>query len=103
MYIAMNRFQVKKERCGDFEQMWKDRDSYLHEVPGYKEFHLLKGPEEEDHILYSSHTLWESHGHFVDWTKSEAFRKAHANAGNQSDPVTLGHPKFEGFEIVLTK
>jgi heme-degrading monooxygenase HmoA len=103
MYIAMNRFQVKKDRGGDFEQMWRDRESYLDEVPGYKEFHLLKGAEEEDFILYSSHTLWESYDHFVDWTKSEAFRKAHANAGNQSDPIILGHPKFEGFEIVLTK
>ena len=85
MYIAMNRFQVKKDRCGDFERMWRERDSYLHEVPGFKTFHLLKGPEEDDFVLYSSHAIWESQDHFVDWTKSEAFRKAHGIA----DAATL--------------
>jgi hypothetical protein len=29
-------------------------------VPGFVEFHLLKGPEAEDHTLYSSHTVWQS-------------------------------------------
>ena len=100
MYIAMNRFKVKKDRTDDFERMWRERDSYLDEMPGYREFHLLKGPEQEDHVLYSSHTLWESYEHFEAWTKSEAFRKAHANAGDRSDPITLEHPQFEGFQIV---
>lgn len=103
MYIAMNRFKVKKDRGEDFERMWRERDSYLHEMPGYREFHLLKGPEHEDYILYSSHTLWDSYDHFEAWTKSDAFRKAHANAGDKSDPITLGHPQFEGFEIVYSQ
>lgn len=33
-------------------------------------------------------------------TKSEQFRAAHARAG-QGEPLTLGHPEFEGFESVL--
>lgn len=102
MYIAMNRFKVKKDRTEDFENMWRNRDSYLHENPGFKEFSLLKGPETEEYNLYSSHTTWESHQHFTDWTKSESFRKAHANAGHTADPVTLGHPQFEGFEVILS-
>ena len=100
MFIAMNRFRVKRDRGADFERMWRERDSHLDEVPGYLEFRLLKGPESEDHILYASHTLWQSYDHFEAWTKSEAFRKAHANAGDKSDPITLGHPQFEGFEVV---
>jgi hypothetical protein len=32
-------------------------DSHLDEVPGFVEFHLLKGPEAEDHTLYASHTV----------------------------------------------
>ena len=59
----------------------------------------LKGPERDDHILYASHTLWESEDHFTAWTKSEAFRKAHAGAGNRGH-LYLGHPEFEGFETV---
>ncbi len=33
-------------------------------------FHLLKGPEAEDHTLYASHTVWESRAVFEAWTKS---------------------------------
>ncbi len=99
MFIAMNRFQVAPGRGKDFERVWEERDTHLNEVPGFVEFHLLKGPEEEDHTLYSSHTVWASRDHFEDWTKSEAFRKAHRDAGNNKG-LYLGHPKFEGFEVV---
>jgi hypothetical protein len=35
------------------------------------------------------------------WTKSEAFRAAHASAGGNK-PLYLGHPQFEGFETIQT-
>jgi len=64
-------------------------------------FHLLRGPEREDHVLYSSHTVWRSHADFEGWTKSDAFRKAHARAGAPAGkPMTLGHPEFEGFHVL---
>ncbi len=101
MYIAMNRFKVHKDRTVNFETLWLTRESYLHEMPGFVEFHLLKGPERDDHQLYSSHTVWKSYADFEAWTRSEAFRKAHARAGNgRSQPLTLGHPEFEGFHVV---
>ena len=33
MFIAMNRFQVIKGEEEGFEAMWKNRESFLHEVP----------------------------------------------------------------------
>src|SRR5215510_2758881 len=81
MFIAMNRFQVKPGQEQEFERVWRERDILLREVPGFVEFHLLKGPKREDHTLYSSHTVWSSKETFEAWTKSEAFRKAHQNAG----------------------
>jgi heme-degrading monooxygenase HmoA len=60
VFIAMNRFRVKKGAEEAFEQVWMSRDTHLHEVPGFVEFHLLKGPEHDDCVLYSSHTLWQS-------------------------------------------
>lgn len=101
MFIAMNRFQVRKEREQDFERVWKERDTHLGEVPGFVEFHLLRGPEHEDHTLYSSHTIWKSKQAFEDWTRSEAFRKAHEGAGGNRD-MYLGHPHFEGFDVIQT-
>ena len=103
MFIAMNRFQVKKGSESDFEQVWLTRDTHLDEVPGFVEFHLVKGPEAEDHTLYASHTVWRDRDAFEDWTRSEAFRKAHARAGNESTgSLYLSHPKFEGFEVRQT-
>lgn len=99
MFIAMNRFKVKLGSEEQFEEVWRRRDSRLSEVPGFMEFHLLKGPQNDDHTLYSSHTLWQSRDAFVDWTKSEHFRAAHRNAGSNGD-LYLDHPNFEGFEVV---
>ena len=53
MFIAMNRFRVTKGYEGDFEHVWLSRDSHLDKVPGFIEFHLLKGPESDDHTLYA--------------------------------------------------
>ena len=44
--------------------------------------------------------MWNSQKDFSNWTKSEAFRAAHKNAGIHSD-IYLGHPVFEGFEIIM--
>ena len=89
MFIAMNRFRVARGSEEAFEQVWLNRDSQLNKVPGFVEFHLLKGPEAEDHTLYASHTVWQSKSAFEDWTKSEAFRAAHARAGNNIDRPAL--------------
>jgi heme-degrading monooxygenase HmoA len=99
MFIAMNRFKVLKDQQNAFETMWLTRESKLDEVKGFVAFHLLRGPEREDHVLYSSHTVWATQDDFIAWTKSEQFRFAHKNAGDQK-PKTLGHPEFEGFEVI---
>ena len=101
MFIAMNRFKVVPGAEADFEQVWTGRDTHLRGVPGFVEFHLVRGPTRDDHVLYASHTIWRSHADFEAWTQSEAFRAAHRNAG-QNKPLHLGHPDFEGFEVLQT-
>jgi heme-degrading monooxygenase HmoA len=103
VFIAMNRFKVAKGSERDFEEMWISRDSQLQSVPGFVEFHLLRGPDREDHVLYSSHTIWQSHAAFEAWTRSDAFRMAHREAGGERPrSLYLGHPEFEGFEVIQT-
>jgi heme-degrading monooxygenase HmoA len=99
MFIAMNRFQVLRGSEADFETVWTSRDTHLRDVPGFIAFHLLRGPEREDHTLFASHTLWAGRAEFEAWTKSEAFRLAHGSAG-ANKPLYLGHPEFEGFDVV---
>mgnify|MGYP001032038489 FL=1 len=101
MFIAMNRFKVIKGAEADFEHVWLSRETHLNEVAGFVEFHLLKGPERDDHVLYASHTIWRSRGDFEAWTKSEQFRKAHGGAGS-SKPLYLGHPELESFDVLQT-
>ena len=99
MFIAMNRFRVRLGHEAEFEAVWRNRDSRLKDVPGFMEFHLLRGPEKEDHTLYSSHTLWASRSEFEAWTRSDAFREAHRSAGNHGHMYLEG-PHFEGFDVV---
>jgi heme-degrading monooxygenase HmoA len=102
MYIAMNRFRVKLGNEDAFEEVWRNRERRLSEMEGFVEFQLLKGPEREDHTLYASHTVWRDKDTFLAWTKSQAFRDAHKNAGDNK-PLYLGPPEFEGFEAVISE
>ena len=100
MFIAMNRFKIVPGKEEQFEKVWRERDTHLNGVPGFKEFHLVKGKKTDEFSLYASHSLWKSQEYFLNWTKSEAFRLAHKNAGQHKD-LYLGAPEFEGFEVVL--
>lgn len=100
MFIAMNRFRIVKGQEEAFETVWRGRDSRLKGVPGFMEFHLLKGPEAEDHVLYASHTIWRGREDFEAWTRSEAFREAHKGAG-QTKGMYIGGPQLEVFDVVL--
>ncbi len=100
MFIAMNRFKVKLGEENYFEEIWKRRDSHLKDVPGFIKFNLVKSESNDEYTLYASHSEWSSKLDFINWTKSEAFKIAHKNAGEHRS-VYLDHPLFEGFEVVL--
>ena len=100
MFIAMNRFKIALGKEEGFEDVWRQRESYLSEVPGFKNFNLLRGPQNDDHTLYASHSTWESREAFEAWTESENFRKAHVQR-SAPQGTYLGHPDLELFESVL--
>jgi heme-degrading monooxygenase HmoA len=99
MYIAMNNFRVKPDKTTEFEQAWRERQSFLSEVPGFEQFHLLRGPVDGDAQLYASHTVWKDEAAFKAWTESEAFRKAHAQGG-KTVSFLMGPPRFLGWQSV---
>jgi len=102
MYIAMNRFSIANDHKDDFVDIWKNRDSQLNKVPGFKNFKLLQGPSDDDGTTFVSHSIWETEDAFRAWTQSDHFKKAHAQA-RAPKGTYLTHPKFEGFEVVLTE
>ncbi|MBI4251812.1 MAG: antibiotic biosynthesis monooxygenase [Candidatus Tectomicrobia bacterium] len=99
MYITMNRFRIKKGREAEFEEIWRTRESYLHEAPGFVAFHFLRGPEGE----YISHTLWESKEAFEGWVGSESFHKAHARAGQTPKDLFEGPAKLSFYDVLLSQ
>jgi heme-degrading monooxygenase HmoA len=100
MFLAMNRFKIALGYEEGFEKVWKERDSYLNEVDGFVSFNLMKGAVTEEYVLYASHSVWQSKGAFEAWTKSEHFRKAHAQASAPKGTY-LGHPDLELFDSVI--
>lgn len=97
LFIAMNHFQVDPERSAEFEEHWRRRETFLAEVPGFRRFALLRGDEPGTYI---SHSSWESREAFEAWTRSDAFRKAHAQA-RTPEGVLTGPPRLQTFEAVL--
>ncbi len=102
MYVAMNRFKVVKDQTEAFEEIWRGRRTRLDEMAGFIAFHLLRGPEREDHVLYASHSLWQDEARFLAWTRSEQFRESHRHAGHNR-ALYLGPPEFEGFTTILAE
>lgn len=101
MFIAMNRFHINAGFEDTFEDIWRNRDSQLNEVPGFLEFKLLRGPQlEGGGTAFISHSTWENHAAFEAWTNSEAFKAAHGKA-RAPEGTYQGPPRFEGFEVVV--
>lgn len=99
MYVAMNRFHVKKGFEDAFEGIWASRDSKLYEMDGFLHFDLLKGAETEDgYVLYASHAIWRDEAAFVAWTKSQQFRDSHARV--KPNVEYKGRPQLECFNAV---
>ena len=97
MFIAMNRFEVAPGQGERFEQMWRERESYLAGVPGFVRFALLRGDREGEYI---SHSTWESRAAFDAWAESDAFVAAHRQGSIAG--VLAGHPQISLYEAVLT-
>ena len=99
-FIAMNRFKIVNGKESDFENIWKNRETHLDNVKGFQRFNLLRGLSNDEYTLYTSHSTWDSKSDFNNWKRSEAFRKAHSGGGQHKD-IYLGHPEFEGFEVIM--
>lgn len=99
MFIAMNNFKVNPGKEADFETRWRERESYLAQVPGFVEFALLKGDGEGE---YASHTVWESRDAFVAWTKSESFAAGHRQGGSIAG-VLATHPEAKLYDAVIVE
>jgi len=102
MFIAMNRFKISAGREADFEGMWRRRESYLEDVPGFLAFALLRGgPGADGTTEFISHSTWRSRADFDAWRASEAFIRGHAQGSVEG--VIAAHPELSLYEAVLSE
>jgi len=97
MFVAMNNFKVAPGKGEEFEQIWRNRETYLKDVPGAVRFALLRSDAEGEYI---SHSTWESREAFIAWTQSEAFVAGHRQGGSLMG-VLQGPPAVKVYESVL--
>lgn len=95
MFVAMNNFTTVPDKGETFEQIWRERETYLEDVPGFLHFVLLRS-DEENH--YVSHSMWADRAAFDAWTESESFTKGHR--GVSMAGILADHPHVELFEAV---
>jgi len=98
MFIAMNNFRVVPGREADFERQWRERESFLSDVPGISQFALLKGDEPGEYI---SHTVWRNRAAFDAWTQSAAFTAGHRQGSVGG--ILDGHPVVKLYEAILVE
>ena len=98
MFIAMNQFSVSPGREREFEEGWRTRESYLSGFDGFVHFSLLKSDEAGEYV---PHTIWRSREDFLQWTQSEAFKKAHSV--RTAEGVLAGHPRARFFDAVVAE
>ena len=96
MFIAKNNFKVAPGKGEEFEKIWKNRDTYLKDVPGILHFALLRSDAEGEYV---SHSTWESRDAFIAWTQSEAFVAGHRQGSLMG--VLQGPPAVRLYEAVI--
>ena len=80
MFIAMNRFNVRPGREGDFEDQWRNRETYLKGVDGFVAFALLRGQPIPGHGPAAG--AHDAHGHE---------QEAHDHAAHGHEHEAHGH------------
>ncbi len=79
MITVANRIYVKPEYAAQFEQVFRERAGLVDKMPGFVSNQVLRPVNEGD--PYIVFTFWNSREDFLNWVRSDAFVKGHAQSG----------------------
>jgi heme-degrading monooxygenase HmoA len=96
MFIAMNRFKVVEGKQAAFEEVWRERETYLEGVAGFVRFALLRSDAPGEYV---SHSTWRDREAFMGWMNSEAFVKGHRQGSLAG--LLEGPPQVSTYESVI--
>lgn len=87
MIVVANRFEVAEEHEAAFVERFRE-SSGIEDQPGCVRFEFLSPVQADTHV---SMTYWESMEDFENWTESEHFREAHADAPEEGTFTAESH------------
>ena len=79
MITVANRIYVAPEYGARFEERFRERAGLVDKMPGFVSNMVLRPVNEGD--PYVVFTVWESRADFLNWVRSDAFVKGHAQSG----------------------
>ena len=98
MITVANRIYVAKEYAHAFEQRFRDRAGLVDQMPGFISNQVLRPVNEGD--PYVVFTIWNSRQDFLNWVRSEAFLKGHAQSGTLPKEAFVKSNVLEMHEVV---
>ncbi len=98
MITVANRIYVNAEYADAFEKVFRERAKLVDEMPGFVSNQVLRPVNEGD--PYVVFTLWNSRQDFLDWVRSDAFVKGHAQSGTLPKEAYFKSNVLEMHEMV---
>jgi heme-degrading monooxygenase HmoA len=105
MIVVANRIPVARGHEAAFEERFRGRAGLVDHHPGFVRMEILRPKPVEMHgarmggsEYYVVLTYWESEAHFIRWTESEDFRRAHADRPPKE--MFAGPNVFELHEVI---
>ncbi len=94
MYVATNGITISQGNSADLEERFR-RQGGVKQQPGFLGFELWqqRGDGDTEEFLVVTH--WDSEKSHAEWTRSEAFRQAHA--GPHPDYILGG--QFKAYDV----
>ena len=93
-----NRIYVKQEYAEVFEQRFRERAGLVDQMPGFVSNQILRPVNEGD--PYVVFTIWNSRQDFLNWVRSDAFVKGHAQSGSLPKDAFSRSNVLEMHEVV---
>lgn len=79
MITVANRLYVGAKYAEAFEKVFRERAKLVDQMPGFVSNQVLRPVNDGD--PYVVFTVWNSRDDFMNWVRSEAFVKGHAQSG----------------------
>ena len=98
MITVANRIYVAVEYAEAFEQRFRERAGLVDQMPGFISNQVLRPVNEGD--PYVVFTIWNSRADFLNWVRSDAFLKGHAQSGTLPKEAFFKSNVLEMHEVV---